>query len=93
MSDKKASGDLHTHLRIKTKKYKKRYKSKDARGRLDGKRHISERPEHIERRPEIGHWEGDTVIGAVKKHCLLTLLEHSSVHTMIHKLSARTKVK
>ena len=62
--DKKKGGSLYKHLRIVPKRRRKRYNSHDSRGRLAGKRMIQERPLEIENRTSIGHWEGDTVIGA-----------------------------
>ncbi len=42
--DKRAGGNLWKHLRQATKKRRKRYGAHDSRGRLTGKRRISERP-------------------------------------------------
>lgn len=61
--DKKKGGALYKHLRFVPKRRRKRYNSHDSRGRLDGKSYISERPAYINNRSEVGHWEGDTVIG------------------------------
>nr|WP_232726008.1 hypothetical protein [Polynucleobacter brandtiae] len=61
------------------KKRKKRYASgRDRRGQIVGRRPISERPQHIEARSQIGHWEGDTVIGAAHKQAIVTLVERKS---------------
>jgi transposase, IS30 family len=51
---------------------------------------IDERPQSIEDRKEIGHWEGDTVIGKSKKDCLVTLVERVTGYTAIGKIPART---
>jgi len=61
--DKAEGGQLYTHLRGASKLRRKRNNSYDSRGRLAGKRHISERPASVEARKSIGHWEGDTVVG------------------------------
>lgn len=90
LKDKKAGGRLYTHMRIMSKKVRKRYNGKDSRGVLAGKRHISERPIEAERRLQIGHWEGDTVIGSDKHACVLTLVERRSGFAVIRKLTART---
>ena len=42
--DKAEGGTLWTNLRQSPKQRRKRYKAYDSRGRLAGKRHISERP-------------------------------------------------
>ena len=90
LKDKKAGGALYKHLRIMSKLVRKRYNSKDSRGVLRGKRHISERPASAEARRRIGHWEGDTVMGSDKRACMLTLVERRSGYVVIKKLTART---
>lgn len=88
-ADKKAGGDLYKHLRGSPKQRRKRYGAYDSRGRLAGKRHISERPAHIELRQEFGHWEIDTVAGSTS-HCILTLVERATGLTVIGKLKNHT---
>lgn len=87
--DKQAGGHLHVHLRGANKKRRKRYGRNDSRGRLAGKRNISERPPAVEKRIERGHWEADTVMGSGKS-CILTLVERVSGYVLIGKLEART---
>ena len=53
--DLRLGGSLHTYLRTARKKRRKRYGAYDSRGRLAGKRHISQRPPAAEQRSEIGH--------------------------------------
>jgi IS30 family transposase len=84
-------GTLHMHLRGARKKRRKRYGAYDSRGRLAGKRHISQRPVAAEQRSEIGHWEIDTIIGKGSLHCLVSVVERKSGYTLIGKLKARTK--
>src|SRR5215213_9249968 len=48
--DKRAGGTLYTHLRGARKRRRKRYGAYDSRGRLAGKRMISERPPEVEAR-------------------------------------------
>lgn len=67
-----------------------RDRSIDHRGVLPGKRHISERPKEVESRLRIGHWEGDTVIGADKHHCVLTLVERKTGLAIVKKLASRS---
>ena len=90
LRDKKKGGRLYKHLRIMPKIRRKRYNTKDSRGRLEGKRHISTRPEKINNRSEFGHWEADTVMGSDRHHCLLTLVERQTGFLIIKKLAART---
>jgi IS30 family transposase len=80
---------LHLHLRGAQKKRRKRYGRYDSRGRLAGKRAISERPPGAENRSRVGHLEGDTVLGT-DKHCIVTLVDRKTGYVMIGKLKART---
>jgi IS30 family transposase len=86
-----AGGQTWRHLRIVSKFGRKRRGSPATRGRLVGKRHISERPRAVELRVRMGHWEGDTVMGSDMRHCVLTLVERVSGYVIIKKLTARTK--
>ena len=89
-ADKAAGGSLWEQLRCQ-KKRKKRYASgRDRRGQIVGRRPISVRPEHIEARSQIGHWEGDTVIGAAHKQAIVTLVERKSGYALIAKVSNKT---
>jgi IS30 family transposase len=87
--NKRCGGTLHRHLRCAHKKRRKRYGRYDSRGRLAGKKPISERPPGAENRSRVGHFEGDTVLGT-DKHCLLTLVDRKTGFTIIGKLTART---
>jgi IS30 family transposase len=89
-ADKAAGGNLWEQLRCQ-KKRKKRYASgRDRRGQIVGRRPISERPVHIETRAQVGHWEGDTVIGAAHKQAIITLVERKSGYALITKVSNKT---
>ena len=83
LHDKKHGGTWHKFLRNVPKRRRKRYKSYDSRGKLAGKRPITERPDHINQRLRFGHWEGDTVIGRDRHHCILTLVEQKSGYVII----------
>lgn len=89
-NDKAEGGDLYIHLRHGQKRRRKRYGSNDSRGRMAGKRCISERPAEIESRETTGHWEIDTVMGKGSRDCILTLVERASGYTQIGKLPDRT---
>jgi IS30 family transposase len=85
--DKAVGGQLWTHLRQGAKKRRKRYRSHDSRGRLAGKRHISERPALVETRTELGHWEIDTMKGdSQARHSVVTMVERATGYTEIGKL-------
>jgi len=90
-NDRRCGGTLHEHLRgARKRRFRKRYRSYDSRGRLAGKRHISERPAQVLGRRHIGHWEIDTVIGHGNQHCIGSLVERKTGYTLIGKLKART---
>ncbi len=87
--DRREGGELWLNLRIVSKFGRKRRASPASRGRVLGKRHISERPPEVEMRLQQGHWEGDTVMGADQRHCILTLVERVTGFLVIKKLKAR----
>ena len=90
-ADREAGGALYLHLRCSPKQRRKRYGRYDSRGRLSGKRPISDRPPGALNRSRVGHLEGDTVIGNLRdKHCVLTLVDRKTGYLMIGKLEART---
>jgi IS30 family transposase len=90
-ADKRAGGTLHTHLRGARKRYRKRYGYYDWRGRLAGKRMITERPAIVAARSRIGDWEADTILGSTAdSHCLLSLVERKTGYLVLGKLRART---
>jgi transposase, IS30 family len=88
-NDRKAGGNLIAHLRHRFRKRRKRYRSKDYRGVLRGKRMIGERPQEINNRESIGHWEIDTVLGKGSKRCIATLVERKTGYLIIGLLDAR----
>lgn len=89
--DKKRGGVLWTHLRQAGKKRRKRYGAYDSRGRLAGKRHISERPSAVEERLEPGHWEIDTIVGTDRgRHSIVTLVERTTGFVVMGKLERHT---
>ena len=53
---------------------------------------ISERPSNIDNREEFGHWEIDTVVGEKSNNdcVLLTIIEHKTRNTIIHKIASKT---
>jgi IS30 family transposase len=88
--DRWAGGFLYRDLRQVTKSRRKRYSAYDSRGRLAGKRHISERPQSVEHRNRIGHWEIDTVVGGGSKDCVVTLVERKTGYVFVGKLRDRS---
>lgn len=90
-TDKQAGGTLHRHLRGARKQRRKRYGRYDSRGRLAGKRSITERPAVVETRAELGHWEADTMLGASQAGpCVFSMVERKSGYLLLGQLDQRT---
>ena len=86
--EKRAGGELWTHLRQAGKQRRKRYGAYDSRGRLAGKRHISERPAEAEARAVVGHWEADTVMGSEHgRNSVITMVERVTGYLVMGKLA------
>lgn len=88
-ADKAAGGDLYTHMRIASKRYRKRYGQHDRRGRIKNRVDIDARPAIVDRRSRIGDWEGDTVLGKGRSNALLTLVERKTLYTVIVRLPSK----
>lgn len=72
------------------KSQRRRANAKTKRGaRIKDIINIKERPKHIENRQEIGHWEGDLVIGKGQKSAIGTIVERKSRFVCIIKLKDR----
>lgn len=89
-TDKRQGGHLYTHLRGARKQRWKRYRSYDSRGRLPGKRSITDRPASVETRRQVGHWEIDTILGDGSRDCLMSLVERKTGYLVLGKLPTRT---
>jgi transposase, IS30 family len=87
--DKARGGLSWLQTRQLSRRYRKGYRVKDLRGKMSGKRPLSERPRRANDRSEMGHLEGDTVMGKDGRHCLLTLVDRMTRRTRILKLPAR----
>lgn len=89
-ADKDNGGMLYHYLRQSPKQRRKRYRSRDSRGILPGKRHIDERPQAAKDRAELGHFEIDLVHGFQGRSCVMTLVDRKSRLTIIAKLKNKT---
>lgn len=74
------SPKLQKYLRFQKNKYRKRKgtKQREKCREEDKKRRIDERPGYIEKKEELGHWEGDTVWSKDKQYAIVTLVERVS---------------
>ena len=89
--DQRLGGVMFRHLRQGEKRRRKRTYGPEKRGKLANKPMIDTRSEAIECRQEVGHWEGDTVMGSAgERCCLLTLVERATGFGVIIRLPHRT---
>ena len=89
-ANKAAGGDLYKNLRSQKSRRKRHLCGRDRRGQIPNRRPISQRPAHIEQRKQVGHWEGDTVIGAAHKQAIVTLVERKSGYALLVKVSHKS---
>jgi IS30 family transposase len=89
-ADKAAGGDLWRHLRCQKKRRKRYGGGRDRRGQIADRRPISERPAYVEKRRQVGHWEGDTIIGANHKQAIVSLVERKTGYAILVKVSQKT---
>ncbi len=70
---------------------RKRYVSgRERRGQIIGRRPIAQRPASVQTRSQVGHWEGDTVIGAGHKQAIVTLVERKSGFAVLAHVTRKT---
>ena len=88
-----AKGDLKTFLisclRRKKRIRKAPVKNKNRVGVIKDRVSIEHRPDSVELRNEVGHWEGDLIIGKNKKTAIGTLVERKTRFTIIVPLKDR----
>ena len=89
-ADKAQGGTLWKHLRCQRKRRKRYASGKSRRGQIIGRRPIAERPASVETRSQVGHWEGDTVIGAGHKQAIVTLVERKSGFAVLSHVTRKT---
>ncbi|OIN85011.1 IS30 family transposase [Francisella sp. TX07-6608] len=75
------------YFRRKGKKYQHDWKSKH---QILNRRMINERPDDVELKHEVGHWEGDTIIGKDHKGAITTNVERKSGKLIASKLPNKT---
>jgi len=73
----------HHHKRRDKRKFSKN------RVRIKGQVSIDSRPQHIQLREEVGHWEGDLMIGVGQKSAIATVVERKTRYTFIMKIDNR----
>lgn len=88
--DKRLGGDLYSFLRRTGRKYQSRGKNgKTTRGQIKNRVSIDERPDIVDKKEEVGHWEIDTVIGKNHSGCLVTIVERVTKFTVSARLDSK----
>ena len=88
-SDKKKGGTLYKHLRHSNRKYRKRYGTKERRGRIASQISIDSRPAVVDANVRLGDWELDTITGKNSMGYLVTVVERKSKLTLIRRVPDR----
>lgn len=79
-------------IKLLVRKKTRRRPSKKRRGggsKILNQTSIDDRPGHIDLREEVGHWEGDLVIGKNNKSAIGTIVERKTRFTLILKLYSK----
>ncbi len=72
--------DVYKYLVRGAKKRRKRANRRHSRCKIPNRVSIHDRPEEIEQRQTMGHWEGDTVVGKGRSGYIATLVERKSYY-------------
>ena len=88
-SDKRKGGTLYKHLRHSNREYRKRYGTKERRGRIAGQISIDLRPAVVDAKMRLGDWELDTITGKNSMGYLVTVVERKSKLTLIKRVADR----
>lgn len=81
----------YIHLRHRRKKRRKRNNNKHHRGKIPFRTSIHDRPNPINHKEEIGHWEIDTIVGKDHKSYALTMVERKTMFTLTALLQQPSK--
>jgi len=89
-ADETQGGTLWKSLRNQKQKSKIFCSGRDLRGQIPNRRPLSQCPEHIEGRKQVGHWECDTVLGGDHKQAIVTVVKRKIRCTVMTKISNKT---
>ena len=81
--------DLRKYLRRAHKRRQKRSGIYHKRSLIPNRISIEQRPQYIEKRKQLGHWEGDSIVSGKSTVALNTLVERVSGLVKITKISNR----
>jgi transposase, IS30 family len=80
---KSQGGGWHTFLRQAHRLYRKRRGVPQKRGKIINRVGIEHRPQEVDQKTSLGHWESDTVAGSGSRTCLATHVERISKFTVL----------
>lgn len=81
---------LYEYLPSSRRRRKNRNRATDQRGKIPNRTPIDERPDEANNRDEIGHLEGDLVIGKNHRGAILVLTDRKYRFTFIRRLNNRS---
>lgn len=84
---------LWEYLRRGQKKRRKKTGRKVHRSRIPDRISIHHRPKTVDKRKQVGHWEGDSIVGKGHRSGLHTEYERVTSFTRIEKLNAITAIE
>jgi IS30 family transposase len=87
-SDPERARQLRPFLRLARKPRRKPYGKPSRQGYIAGKRSIEQRPVEANARTQLGHWEGDTMVGQGRRGYMLTCVDRASRYLIARRLKA-----
>jgi len=88
--DKIAGGTLYQYLRQGHRKRRKKRGRLNNQGQIPDRRPISERPKAVDKRTELGHWEGDSVVGKSHGSFVATHVERKSRYLLVGRMDDKS---
>ena len=88
--DKQSGGLLYKNLRWGRRRRRKRFYVPRTRADILLRKHISERPKIIDERKRFGDWERDLMFGLGRSEALLTIVERSTLLTIIRRVKSKS---
>ena len=85
--DRATGGLLWKNLRRANMRRRRYHQGRRKRHLIRFRVGIEHRPDHVDNRRELGHWEGDTIVGKGRKGALVTLVERTSRLTRLGHLA------
>lgn len=85
--------DLTTYLvRAHKKRYNRGHSRKHRKSHIPNRISIEERPKHIEKRIQPGHWEADSMVSRQSKPAIAVMVERKSRFVLLEKLFRKTSL-